>query len=95
MENFSKIILTCIIEKCLRSFMGVPRIDSVRNEEVLMRAGIERELASRVGQRVLKWFGSVWQKCISYYRTNRKVLMAEASEGQVRGRPMLGSINGV
>ena len=30
--------------KCLRS--GASQMDRVRNEEVLMRAGIERELAS-------------------------------------------------
>ena len=32
-------------------------MDRVRNEEVHRRAGIERELASKVDQRVLKWFG--------------------------------------
>ena len=31
----------------------------VRNEEVRRRAGIERELASRADQRVLRWFGHV------------------------------------
>ena len=31
--------------KCLRSFVGVSRMDRVRNEEVRRRAGIERELA--------------------------------------------------
>ena len=30
--------------KCLRSLVGVSRMDRVRNEEVRMRAGIEREL---------------------------------------------------
>ena len=34
--------------KCLRSLFGVSRIDRVSNEEVRRRAGIERELASRV-----------------------------------------------
>ena len=29
--------------KCLRSFVGVSRMDKVRNEEVRRRAGIERE----------------------------------------------------
>ena len=43
--------------KCLRSLVGVPRMDRVRNEEVCRRAGIERELASRADQRVLRWFG--------------------------------------
>ena len=45
--------------KCLRSLVGVSQKDRVRNEEVRMRAGIERELASRADQRVLKWFGHV------------------------------------
>ena len=33
--------------KCLRSLVGVSRMDRVKNEEVRRRAGIERELASR------------------------------------------------
>ena len=41
--------------KCLRSVVGVSRIDRARNEEVHRRAGIERELASRAEQRVLRW----------------------------------------
>ena len=45
--------------KCLRNFVGESRMDRVRNEEVRMRAGIERELASRADQRVLRWFGHV------------------------------------
>ena len=32
--------------KCLRSLVGVSRMDRVKNEEVHRRAGIERELAS-------------------------------------------------
>ena len=43
--------------KCVRSLVGVSRMDSVRNEEVNRRAGIERELASRADQRDLRWFG--------------------------------------
>ena len=34
-------------------------MDRVRNEEVRKRAGIEREVASRADQRVLRWFGYV------------------------------------
>ena len=45
--------------KCVRSLVGVSRMDRVRNEEVCRRAGIERELASREDQRVLRWFGHV------------------------------------
>ena len=37
----------------------VSGMDKVRNEEVRRRAGIERELASRADQRVLRWFGYV------------------------------------
>ena len=33
--------------KCLRSLVKVSRMDTVRNEEMHRRAGIERELASR------------------------------------------------
>ena len=39
--------------KCLRSLVGVSRMDRVRNEEVHWRAGVERELASRADQTVL------------------------------------------
>ena len=38
--------------KCLRSLVGVSRLDRVRNEEVRRRAGIERELTIRADQRV-------------------------------------------
>ena len=40
--------------KCLRSLVGLSQIDGVRNEEERMRAGIERELAWKVDQRVLR-----------------------------------------
>ena len=45
--------------KCLRSLVGVSRMDRVGNEEVSNRAEIERELASRADQGVLRWFGHV------------------------------------
>ena len=45
--------------KCLRSLVGVSRMDRVRNEEVRRRAGIGRELTSRADQRALRWFGHV------------------------------------
>ena len=42
--------------KCLRSLIGVSRMDRVRNEEVRIyrRAGIERELASGADLRILR-----------------------------------------
>ena len=79
--------------KCLRSLVGVSRMDRVRNEEVRRRAGIERELASRVDRRVLRWFGHVER--MDGYSMVRRVLMAEVSGGRVRGRPRLGWIDAV
>ena len=38
--------------ECLRSLVGVSRMDRFRNEEVRRRAGIDRELTSTVDQRV-------------------------------------------
>ena len=59
-------------------------MDRVRNEEVHRGAGIERELASRPDQRVLTWFGHVER--MDEYHMARRVLMADVSGGQVRGR---------
>ena len=58
-----------------------------------MRAGIDRELASRADQRVLRWFGHVER--MDDYHMARRVLMAEVSGGRVRGRPRLGWMDGV
>ena len=63
--------------KCLRSLVGVSRMDRVRNEEVHRRARIERELAIRADQRVLRWFRHVER--MDDYRMARRVLMAEVS----------------
>ena len=79
--------------KCLRSLVGVSRMDRFRNEEVRRRAGTERELASRADQRVLRWFGHVER--MDDYHMARRVLMAEVSGGWVRGRPRLGWMDGV
>ena len=76
--------------KCLRSLVGVSRMDRVRNQEVRKSAGIERELASRADQRVLRWL-----ERMDEYRMARRVLMAEVSGGRVRGRPRLDWRDGV
>ena len=73
--------------KCLRSLVRVSRMDRVRNEEVRGRAGIERELASRADLRVLRWFGHVQR--MDQYRMTLRALLAEVSEGLVRGKPRL------
>ena len=54
---------------------------------------MERELASRADQKILRWFGQVER--MDEYRMARKVLMAEVSGGRVRGRPRLGWMDGV
>ena len=69
--------------KCLRSLVGVSRMDRVRNGEVRNRAGIERELASRADRRVLRWFGHVER--MDEFRMTRRVLMAELSGGGNEG----------
>ena len=65
--------------KCLKSVVGVLRMDRVRNEEARRRAGIDRELASRADWRVLRWFGHVER--MGEYRMARRVLMAEVEGG--------------
>ena len=65
--------------KCLRSLVGVSRMDRVMNEEVRRRAGIEMELASRADQRVLRWLYHVER--MDEYRMARRVLMAESQWG--------------
>ena len=65
----------------------------VGNEEVRRRAGIERELASRAYQRVLRWFGHVER--MDENRIARRVLMTEVNGGPVRGRPRLGWMDSV
>ena len=79
--------------KCLRSLVGVSRMDRFMNEEVRRRAGIERELESRADQRVLRWFGHVER--MDEYHMARRVLMAKISGGRVRGRLRLGWMDGV
>ena len=56
-------------------------------------AEIEKELASRADQRVLRWFGHVERK--DEYRMTRRVLIAEVNGGRVRGISRLGWMDGV
>ena len=61
--------------KCLRSLVIVARMDRVRNGEVRRRAGIERQLASREHQRLLRCFKHVER--MDEHRVARRMLMAE------------------
>ena len=64
--------------QCLRSLVGVSRMDRVRNEEVSRRVGIKMELSGRTDQRVLRCFGHV--EIMDEYRMARRVLMAGTRE---------------
>ena len=64
----------------LRILFVVSRMDRARNEQVRRRAGIERELASRSDQRVLRWF--VRLEGMDEYRMARWALMADVMEGE-------------
>ena len=67
--------------KCLRSLVGVSRMNRIKNEEVRRGAGIERELTSRADQRVLRWFWHVER--MDEYRMDRRVLMVKVSGWRV------------
>ena len=68
-------------------------MDRIRNEEVRRRAGIGRELASRVDQRVLRRFGHVER--MDEGRLARRVMMTEVGGGRVQSRPRFGWMEGV
>ena len=55
-------------------------MDRVRNEEVRRRAGIEKELASRANQRILRWFGHVER--MEEYHMARAVTSAATSSAR-------------
>ena len=61
--------------KCLTNLLGAPRIDRASNEDVSRRTGLEKELARKVDQRVLQWFGHVER--MDAYHMARRVLMAD------------------
>ena len=66
--------------------------NSIHWINALLIAGVERELASRADQRVLRWFEHVDR--IDEYRMARRVLMAEESGVLIRMRPRLGLMDG-
>ena len=68
-------------------------MDGVRNEDALMTAGIERQLANRLYQRKLRWFWHVER--IDEDRMTRRVLMPDVRGARELGRPMLGWMDGL
>ena len=93
MRSAEKMQVNVFEMKCLRSLVGVSRMDIDRTKEVHRRAGIERELVSRADQRISRWFGHVVR--MDEYRMASRVLMTEVSGVWVLGRPRLGSMDGV
>ncbi|XP_076038213.1 uncharacterized protein LOC143023538 isoform X2 [Oratosquilla oratoria] len=79
--------------KCLRSMIGVTRLDRVRNEEVRRRTGVERELGDRVDERVLGWFGHMER--MSEERLVKEVWNAEVEGVNMRGHPRMRWMDGV
>ena len=51
MRSDERRIVNVLEMKCFRCFVGVSRIDRVRNEEESRKAAIERSYTSRVDQR--------------------------------------------
>ena len=58
-ENAARRKVNVLEMKCLRTVVGVSRMDMFKNEEVRRRVGIDSELSSIMDQRVLGWFGHV------------------------------------
>ena len=79
--------------RCLRSMVGVSRVDRVRNEEVRRRVGVDRSLADRVDQRVLRWYGHMER--MNEERLTKRVWRAEVDGVRPRGRPKMRWMDGV
>ena len=63
-----------------------PEWIELRMKSNCRKGGKQRELASRVDQRVLRWFGYVEK--MDKYCMARRVLMTEVSGGRVRRRDL-------
>jgi len=79
--------------KCLRSMLGVTRMDRIRNEEVRRRVGVVKELSRKSDERLLMWFGHMER--MSDERLTKKVMRAKADGRAMRGRPRFGWMDGV
>ena len=79
--------------KCLRSMIGVTRMDRLRNETVRQRVGITTELSERVDARVLRWFGHMER--MPEERLVKKIVNADVEGRRARGRPRMGWMEAV
>ena len=71
--------------KCLRSMVGVTRMDRVRNEVVRERTGVGEALSSRVDRMGLRWFGHMER--MEEGRLVKDVMDAGVTGNRTRGRP--------
>ena len=79
--------------RCLRSMVGVTRMDRVRNEEVRRRAGVSVPLSARVDGMMLRWFGHMER--MDEGRMVKRVMNSEVSGNRGRGRPRCVWMDGV
>ena len=79
--------------KCLRSMIGVTRMDRVRNERVRERTGVMCDLAGRADESVLRWFGHVER--MNDERLTKRVMNSCMIGNRPRGRPKYGWMDGV
>ncbi len=85
--------LDVIEMRCLRSMLGVSRMDWLTNVEVKRRTGVVRKLSDRVDQSVLRWYEHMVR--MDEKRQIKKVWRALVTEGRRRGRPNLRWMDGV
>ena len=93
MKKAQKKKLNVLEMKCLRSMLGVTRMDRVRNEEVRRQVGVPKELSGRADERLLMWFGHMER--MNDERLTKKVMRAHADGRAARGRPRYGWMDGV
>ena len=79
--------------RCLRSMVGVSRIDRVRNQSVRNRSGVVDKLSNRVEKKVLGWFGHLER--MNRDRFASKVWKSSVNGARPRGRPRMGWMDGV
>ncbi len=79
--------------RCLKSMVGITRMDRVRNEKMRRREEIMRKMSERVDQSVLSWYGHVVR--MGEERQTNQVWMAEVSGRNLRVRLRRGWMEGV
>ncbi|MCP4272649.1 MAG: hypothetical protein GY781_11890, partial [Gammaproteobacteria bacterium] len=76
--------------KCLRSMIGVTRMDRLRIEEVRRKTNVTREVAGRVDMQVLRWFGHMGR--MDDGSMTKRVLKAGVTGRGARGRARYGGM---